>query len=109
MITDPKSTVSGVGPQCAVAVAVAGAECVLRLMGNVHAPYFALFLVGPVANLIEIGLKSRRATPPALPGPWRRLRMRSRHPPGSACRAWKRWGDRPKWALNWAEKVNGSL
>ena len=68
MITDPKSTVSGFWPQCAVAVAVAGAECVLRLMGNVHAPYFALFLVGPVANLIEIGLKSRRATPPALPG-----------------------------------------
>ena len=66
MITDPKSTVSGVGPQCAVAVAVAAMECVLRLMGNVHAPYFALFLVGPAANLIEISLKSRRAAPPAV-------------------------------------------
>ncbi len=58
MITDPKSTVSGVRAQCAVAVAVAGAECVLRLMSNVHAPYFALFLVGPAANLTEIVWKS---------------------------------------------------
>ena len=68
MITDPKSTVSGFWPQCAVAASVAGVECILRLTGNVHAPYFALFLVGPTANLMEIALKSRRATPPALPG-----------------------------------------
>lgn len=67
MITDPKSTVSGVLPQCAVAVAVAAAECVLRLMGNIHAPYFALFFVGPLANLIEIAWKSRRSTPPVMP------------------------------------------
>jgi Na+-transporting NADH:ubiquinone oxidoreductase subunit NqrB len=64
MITDPKSTVQGVRPQMAVAVAVAGAECVLRLLGNVHAPYYALFLVGPTANLIEIGWKKWWATPP---------------------------------------------
>ena len=66
MITDPKSTVQGVWPQVAVAVSIAAAECVLRLAGNVHAPYYALFLVGPTANLMEIALKSRRAkTPPA--------------------------------------------
>jgi Na+-translocating ferredoxin:NAD+ oxidoreductase RnfD subunit len=64
MITDPKSTVHGVWPQVGVAVAVAAMECVLRLTGNIHAPYYALFLVGPVANLIEITWKSRRATPP---------------------------------------------
>ena len=67
MITDPKSTVHGVRPQMAVAVAVAGAECVLRLLGNIHAPYFALFLVGPAANLIEILGKTgkmRQAAPP---------------------------------------------
>ena len=60
MITDPKSTVQGFWPQCLVAFAVAAAECVLRLTNNVHAPYFALFLIGPLANLIEIGWKSRR-------------------------------------------------
>ena len=67
MITDPKSTVAGVGPQCLVAVCVAAAECILRLMGNVHAPYFALFLVGPAANLLEIAWKSRRGGP--IPAP----------------------------------------
>ena len=64
MITDPKSTVHGVRPQMAVAASVAAAECVLRLAGNVHAPYFALFLVGPTANLIEILGKKRQAAPP---------------------------------------------
>ena len=64
MITDPKSTVHGLWPQVGVAVAVAAMECVLRLTGNIHAPYYALFLVGPAANLIEINWKSRRATPP---------------------------------------------
>ncbi len=71
MITDPKSTVHGVRPQMAVAVSVAAAECVLRLLGNVHSPYYALFLVGPTANLIEIlwnQRKKRSAAPPAATG-----------------------------------------
>ncbi|BDI29344.1 hypothetical protein CCAX7_13950 [Capsulimonas corticalis] len=54
MITDPKSTVRNWRGQCAVAFSIAAAECVLRLFHNVHAPYFALFLVGPLANTIEI-------------------------------------------------------
>jgi len=62
MITDPKSTVHKFRPQCLVAFAVAAAECVLRLTNNIHAPYFALFLVGPLANLIEIGWKARQAS-----------------------------------------------
>ena len=66
MITDPKSTVHGLWPQVGVAVAVAAMECVLRLTGNIHAPYYALFLVGPAANLIEITWKSRRAAPPQI-------------------------------------------
>jgi hypothetical protein len=39
---------------------------VLRLFENVHAPYYALFLVGPTANLLEIYLTRRRrpAAPP---------------------------------------------
>jgi enediyne biosynthesis protein E5 len=66
MITDPKTTVrSGRLAQCAVAVAVAFVEMILRLFEVVHAPYYALFLVGPAANLIEILLTSRRGATPA--------------------------------------------
>jgi enediyne biosynthesis protein E5 len=61
MITDPKTTVRSKLGQCAVAVGVAFIEMVLRLFENVHAPYYALFLVGPTANLIEIYLTSRRS------------------------------------------------
>jgi enediyne biosynthesis protein E5 len=56
MITDPKTTVGTKKAQMFVAFMV-------RLTGSfyaIHAPYYALFLVGPVANLIEIGLKNRR-------------------------------------------------
>jgi Na+-translocating ferredoxin:NAD+ oxidoreductase RnfD subunit len=60
MITDPKTTVQTKSGQCAVAVAVALVEMILRLMEVVHAPYYALFIVGPTANLIEISLASRR-------------------------------------------------
>jgi Na+-translocating ferredoxin:NAD+ oxidoreductase RnfD subunit len=59
MITDPKTTVRSKAAQCAVAVGVAFVETILRLMQIVHAPYYALFLVGPTANLIEIWLTSR--------------------------------------------------
>jgi enediyne biosynthesis protein E5 len=54
MITDPKTTVRPKWAQALVAFLVAGVEAVLRLMEFVHAPYYALFLVGPTANLIEI-------------------------------------------------------
>ena len=60
MITDPKSTVRTKNGQILVAFLVATAECILRLSGNVHAPYYALFLVGPAANLIEIWHEKRR-------------------------------------------------
>ena len=60
MITDPKTTVHSKRGQCAVAVGVAFVEMVLRLFEVVHAPYYALFLVGPTANLTEIWLTSRR-------------------------------------------------
>jgi enediyne biosynthesis protein E5 len=65
MITDPKTTVrSSKWAQAFVGFCVALAEMVLRLAENVHAPYYALFIVGPVANLVEIYLSSRRATRP---------------------------------------------
>jgi Na+-translocating ferredoxin:NAD+ oxidoreductase RnfD subunit len=60
MITDPKTTVHSKRGQCAVVVGVAFVEMVLRLFEVVHAPYYALFLVGPTANLIEISLTSRQ-------------------------------------------------
>ena len=66
MITDPKTTVRSRAAQCGVAVAVAFVETILRLLQIVHAPYYALFLVGPTANLIELWLTSRpRAVPVA--------------------------------------------
>ena len=59
MITDPKTTVRSKKGQCVVAFLVAAVEATFRLMRFVHAPYYALFLVGPAANLIEI-LHNRR-------------------------------------------------
>jgi len=61
MITDPKTTVRSKTGQCIVAFAVASLEMVLRLAQNVYAPYYALFIVGPIALLIEIRLASQRA------------------------------------------------
>ena len=63
MITDPKSTVSTRKGQMLVAFGVAAAECLFRMAGNVHAPYFALFCVGPAANLLEIAWKARKGKP----------------------------------------------
>jgi enediyne biosynthesis protein E5 len=60
MITDPKTTVRAKWAQCLVAFLVAAMEATLRLFQFVHAPYYALFIVGPAANLIEI-LLDRRA------------------------------------------------
>jgi Na+-translocating ferredoxin:NAD+ oxidoreductase RnfD subunit len=60
MITDPKTTVRSRTGQCVVAFCVALAECFLRLDQVVYAPIFALFFIGPAANLIEIWLDSRR-------------------------------------------------
>jgi Na+-translocating ferredoxin:NAD+ oxidoreductase RnfD subunit len=61
MITDPKTTVCSKRGQVLVALLVAAAEAVLRLMEFVHAPYYALFIVGPTANLVEIYLTRRQA------------------------------------------------
>ena len=60
MITDPKTTVRSYRGQCLVACLVAAFEAVLRLMEFVHAPYYALFVIGPAANLVEIAANRRR-------------------------------------------------
>jgi enediyne biosynthesis protein E5 len=60
MITDPKTTVRSKRAQCLVAFLIAVVETVLRLFQSVYAQFYALFIVGPVANAMEIWLDSRR-------------------------------------------------
>lgn len=59
MITDPKTTVRSKRGQCLVAFLIALVEMVLRLFQSVYAPFYALFIVGPIANLIEMRMNSR--------------------------------------------------
>jgi enediyne biosynthesis protein E5 len=67
MITDPKTTVRSRTGQCVVVFLVALVEAILRLNRVVHAPYYALFLVGPAANAIEIWWNTRRSASPPVP------------------------------------------
>ncbi len=60
MITDPKTTVRSKRGQCIVVFLVAVVEMILRLRQVVYAPFYALFMVGPAAMLIEIWMDSRR-------------------------------------------------
>jgi enediyne biosynthesis protein E5 len=59
MITDPKTTVRSKRGQCIAVFLVALLEMVLRLRQVVYAPFYALFIVGPAAMLVEIWLDSR--------------------------------------------------
>jgi enediyne biosynthesis protein E5 len=63
MITDPKTTVRSKFWQCVVVSLVALVEMILRLLQVVYAPFYALFLVGPAALLIEMWFDSRRTVP----------------------------------------------
>src|ERR1700685_3444203 len=58
MITDPKTTVKPRWAHCVVAALAAVADMILRLTENIHAPYYALAIVGPIANAVEIALTS---------------------------------------------------
>ena len=62
MITDPKTTVRSKTGQCVVVFLVALVEMIMRMYQIVYAPFYALFIVGPTATLIEIWLDSRRAS-----------------------------------------------
>ena len=53
MVTDPKTTVRTTSGQCVVVFVVALVEAILRLAEVVYAPFYALFLVGPAALLVE--------------------------------------------------------
>src|SRR4051812_36864398 len=50
MITDPRTTMRSRAGQYVVAVLIACAEMGLRLAENIHAPYYALAIVGTAAN-----------------------------------------------------------
>src|SRR6202046_3158563 len=63
MITDPKTTVRSKRGQCIVVFLVAVLEMALRLRQIIYAPFYALFIVGPFAMLLEIWLDSRRPHP----------------------------------------------
>jgi Na+-translocating ferredoxin:NAD+ oxidoreductase RnfD subunit len=60
MITDPKTTVSSRRGRTVVVILVAAAEMVLRLGEVVYAPFYALFLVGPPAMIVEAVRAGRR-------------------------------------------------
>jgi hypothetical protein len=63
MITDPRTTVKPKWTQCLVAFLVAAMEMVLRLAENIHAPYYALTIVGPIAVVFEIWRTTRKQAP----------------------------------------------
>ncbi|MGH7475846.1 MAG: hypothetical protein ACRELD_06135 [Longimicrobiales bacterium] len=70
MVTDPKTTVSTRRGEIIVVVVVAFVEMLLRLGEVIYAPFYALFLVGPSALLLELWRRSRTAPPePASAAP----------------------------------------
>ena len=54
MITDPRTTVRSKFGQCVVVVIVAFVEMLMRLAEILYAPFYALFIVGSIAMIVEI-------------------------------------------------------
>jgi hypothetical protein len=54
MVTDPKTTVRSTRGQCLVVFLVAFVEMLMRLAEILYAPFYALFLVGSIAMVVEI-------------------------------------------------------
>lgn len=61
MITDPKTTVKSRWGQNMVAFTIALVEMIFRLNEFVYAPFYALFIIGPIALLIEDYLEGKKA------------------------------------------------
>ncbi len=59
MITDPATTVKNRNGQILVAFLIALVEFVFRLNQFIYAPFYALFLVGPLAMFISLRFKER--------------------------------------------------
>lgn len=64
MLTDPKTTVKSRAGQNFVVFVIAFVEMILRLNEFVYSPFYALFIVGPVALIIEdhFGRNATRTT-----------------------------------------------
>ncbi|MCC5905809.1 MAG: RnfABCDGE type electron transport complex subunit D [Balneolaceae bacterium] len=60
MITDPKTTVSTKKGQMLVAFLIAFLEMFFRLGEAVYAPFYALFIVGPIAFIIDKIINERK-------------------------------------------------
>jgi hypothetical protein len=54
MVTDPKTTVRSKLWQCVVVFLIALVEMILRLNEILYAPFYALFIVGPIAMLVDL-------------------------------------------------------
>jgi enediyne biosynthesis protein E5 len=54
MITDPATTVKGRKGQILVAFLIAFIEFLLRLNEFIYAPFYALFIIGPVAMVVDL-------------------------------------------------------
>ena len=65
MITDPKTTVRPKWAQSVVVVVIAALETIFRLMQFVYAPFYALFIVGPIAMLVQVVVDSRQTKAPS--------------------------------------------
>jgi Na+-transporting NADH:ubiquinone oxidoreductase subunit NqrB len=70
MITDPKTITHARWSQCLVAFLIGVVETVLRLaFKDVYSLLHALFIVGPIANVIEIIHDARHPKPAKAPAP----------------------------------------
>jgi Na+-translocating ferredoxin:NAD+ oxidoreductase RnfD subunit len=64
MITDPGTSVSTRKGRIIVVILVALAEFVLRLNNFIYAPFYALFLIGPVARYIDLKWNAKKVKAP---------------------------------------------
>jgi len=64
MITDPPTSVSTKKGRILVVILVALVEFVLRLNSFIYAPFYALFLVGPLAKYIDLKMTGRKVKIP---------------------------------------------
>lgn len=61
MMTDPKTTVKSKSGQNMVAFSIAFVEMLFRLNEAVYAPFYALFIIGPIALVVEDYLKNKKS------------------------------------------------
>jgi Na+-transporting NADH:ubiquinone oxidoreductase subunit NqrB len=71
MVTDPKTTVRSKLGQCVVVFIIAFVEMLLRLAEVLYAPFYALFIVGPIAMLVDMWIESKEKATGLRPSAWR--------------------------------------